>query len=283
MISSNEGYAVAQQITMPSSSSIIRWDGTSWKTMTTPLGYFNDIDMLSSIEGWAVGKGGAIIRWDGISWTRQDPISDSWGLPTGLVFETNLTEPLESIDMLSSTDGWAVGRRGSIVHWNGACWSLVDCPPTFEYRTMWSISMVSSSDGWAVGDGGAIIRWDGSTWENVTSPVPANKHLFSVDMVSSDDGWAVGSDGVIIHWDGNKWSNIESPTGAWLHCVKMVTSTEGWILGVDGVYHLKLEEEEASDVPIEYFLTVAAVMTIVVVWIVIKKRTSKSTEKLWFL
>ncbi|PVX24147.1 MAG: hypothetical protein CW716_10735 [Candidatus Bathyarchaeum sp.] len=276
MLSSNEGYAVVRQRTSPSVLSVIRWDGISWKNMSTPRGYFNALDMVSSTDGWAVGNGGAIMHWDGTCWSRQETISYPVEITTGFVVEYNLTNPIESVDMISSTDGWAVGYRGTIVHWDGTCWSLVECPQIFASRTIWSVDMVSSTDGWAVGDGGRIIRWDGTSWNNVTSPTAS--HLFSLAMIDSDDGWAVGSDGAVIHWDGNEWSNATGPTGAWLFSVKMVSSTEGWVLGADGMYHLNLEKE-TSQIPIEYLLTIAAIITSVVVWLIIEKRTFKSTEQ----
>jgi hypothetical protein len=124
-----------------------------------------------------------------------------------------------------------------------------------------SVDMVNLNDGWAVGDSGIIIRWDGVTWKNVTSPIPAGKHLFSVNIVNSTDGWAVGSDGVIIHWDGASWSNVASPTGAWLSCVDMVSSTDGWIVGADGVYRW----QEVAGFPTACLVVIIAVVIVVVV------------------
>ncbi len=179
-----------------------------------------------------------------------------------------------ALDMVNSTDGWAVGSHGRLLHWNGTNWTGVASP---TYMSLVSVDMISSNEGYAVAhqmtspSGKSIIRWDGTSWKTMTTPLG---YFNDIDMISSTDGWAVGSDGAIIHWNGNKWSNVESPTGAWLHSVDMISSTEGWILGADGIYHLQLEEE-TSKFPLEYLLTIGAVITIAVAWLVIRKRTSK--------
>ena len=257
MISSNEVYAIAFATEFPINESIIRWDGASWKNLTTPRSYLRSVDMISSTNGWAVGYGGLTIRWDGANWTQ---------------IESPTNTPLESISVISETDAWAVGSNkydSGIFHWNGTGWSIVQSPEIVGTKKLWSVDMVSSSDGWAVGDGGIIISWDGVTWKNVPSPIPAGKHLFSVNMVNSTDGWAVGSDGIIIHWDGTSWSNVASPTGAWLSCVDMVSSTDGWIVGADGVYRW----QEITVFPTVYpIIIIAFVAVVVVAWFLIRKK-----------
>ena len=182
-----------------------------------------------------------------------------------------------ALDMVNSSDGWAAGSNGTILHWDGKSWKTVPSPTTADFK---DVEMVSSNEGYAIvvediaWGPYSIYRWDGTSWEYITSPVLSNKHLFSVDMINSVDGWAVGSDGVIIHWDGTSWSNVTSPTAAWLNSVDMISSTEGWILGADGIYRLQ-EEKETSNVPIEYLLVICTVIAVVVVWFFIKKRNLK--------
>jgi hypothetical protein len=62
---------------------------------------------------------------------------------------------LNSIDMISSTDGWAVGSDGIIIHWDGVSWSNVTSP-TGAWLSC--VDMVSSTDGWIVGADG-VYRW----------------------------------------------------------------------------------------------------------------------------
>jgi hypothetical protein len=62
---------------------------------------------------------------------------------------------VEALDMINSTDGWAVGGEGSIIHWDGTSWNNVTSP-----TTTWldSVDMISSTDGWIVGADG-IYHW----------------------------------------------------------------------------------------------------------------------------
>ncbi len=141
-------------------------------------------------------------------------------------FSSPTTETLNAVDMVSSTDGWAVGDGGTIILWNGSNWSTISSPTS---NKMNSVEMISSNDGWAVGDGGTIIHWDGNNWSTTSSPT-SNK-LNSVDMISSTDGWAVGDGGTIIHWDGNNWSTYSSPTNYDLKGVSFTSSDNGWAVG----------------------------------------------------
>jgi len=142
------------------------------------------------------------------------------------------TESLFSVDMVSATDGWAVGGFGGsniIMHWDGYGWTEISSPAASG--ALESVDMVSATDGWAVG-GGAILHWNGSSWTEVSSPT-AN-WLGSVDMVSATDGWAVGRNGTILHWNGGTWTVVSSPTTNRLFAVDIVTATDGWIVGEDG-------------------------------------------------
>ena len=113
---------------------------------------------------------------------------------------------LNSVAAVSSSDGWAVGSKGSapngvsygpfILHWDGNTWSQVSISGTATYDDLQSVTVVSASDAWAVGGGdwwgdsfGAILHWDGNAW-NVTSKGTLN--LFSVVAISANDVWAVG-------------------------------------------------------------------------------------------
>ena len=141
MVTDTNGWAVGYNGT------IIRWDGTSWSTVTSPttIGGFTDVFMVSADDGWAVGPSRAI-HWDGTDWS-------------------NVTNPatmgLYSVFMVSADEGWAVGESGRIMRWDGADWSAVTSPTTWD---LYSLHMVGADDGWAVGDNGTIIRWTGTEW-----------------------------------------------------------------------------------------------------------------------
>jgi hypothetical protein len=90
-------------------------------------------------------------------------------------------EQLWGVQMLTPTDGWAVGGGGPTVGVPGAT--------------------------------SILLHYDGSSWAAV--PVPKVDAITSLDMVSAHDGWATGTD-TILHYDGTKWSifaHLQSITG----------------------------------------------------------------------
>ena len=71
-----------------------------WNNITSPIPvdkHLFSVNIVNSIDGWAVGSDGCIIHWDGNSWS-------------------DVTSPtsagLSCVDMVSSSDGWIVGADG---------------------------------------------------------------------------------------------------------------------------------------------------------------------------
>jgi photosystem II stability/assembly factor-like uncharacterized protein len=151
--------------------------------------------------------------------------------------ESPTNEELNSVFMLSSNDGWAVGGRlvkGLILYWNGKEWTVTK---NIE-RNLRDIFMLSSNDGWAVGDF-TVLRWNGVEWSEVRAGRSWGE-LYSIYMLSAQEGWAVGEKGMIWHWDGSAWSLriISSGIGErgfmiypYLKSVFMLSSNEGWAVG----------------------------------------------------
>jgi len=64
--------------------------------------------------------------------------------------------------VLSSNDGgWIVGENGTILHWDGNSWTIVESPTDV---LLMSACMCSSSEGRIVTYNGEILRWDGNVW-----------------------------------------------------------------------------------------------------------------------
>lgn len=102
MLSSSDVWAVGGY--SGQSSIILHWNGSNWSQVQnpTPTKALEDIQMLSSNDGWAVGDSGTIIHWDGNKWSKVDStISDNW---------------IHAIHMISSQEGWAVG--GGLVYYH---------------------------------------------------------------------------------------------------------------------------------------------------------------------
>jgi hypothetical protein len=147
----------------------------------------------------------------------------TWNVITvgGLSLTPPVSVNLNSVFMLSTTIGWAVGgyntpNSGSavgpvIVYWDGSKWTPVSTPtipggPLDNPPVLKSVYLTGPNDGWAVGDVvehqivATIFHWDGIAWNHVTlSPsllgigdgvVPPR--LNSVYMISPSEGWIVG-------------------------------------------------------------------------------------------
>jgi photosystem II stability/assembly factor-like uncharacterized protein len=223
MVNSTDGWAVGF------AGTIIHWDGTRWNNIGSPTTVnLRAVDMINPEEGWAIagniggwGNNNSIIKLDGTTWQ-------------------NLSEPVsvEALDMMSSTDGWAVGPAGITLHWDGTNWTRVETPINGPLE---SVDFINSNDGWAVGRRvqysgiNYMLHWNGTGWNAVESPkMVGTRTLWAVDMVSSSDAWAVGDSGLIIRWDGTTWQNVTSPTTKHLFSVNMVNETDGWAVGSDG-------------------------------------------------
>jgi membrane associated rhomboid family serine protease len=106
--------------------------------------------------------------------------------------------------MLSSTEGWAVGYKGTILRWNGATWAAVESPLLAYLKNKYGISsdlmevrMLSPTEGWAVGKKGVTLRWDGWAWLGMAYPLLGE--VDSVYMLSPTEGWATFNDG-LMRW-----------------------------------------------------------------------------------
>lgn len=246
---------------------ILHWDGTKWEIARSEgPGYdkpLNDIEMLSPVDGWAVGY--TTLHWDGSAWSEVAPPTP----PVGR-FE------LYSVSMLSQSEGWAVGVNSLILYWDGSEWQIVPSP---TMDALFSVDMVSADDGWIVGSWGQILHWDGNEWIEVSgfdpegawyhcvamasdtdgwiivnnlmnkdnwsmrwdghswqpSPNTNNYQLNSVMLSSNIDGWAVGNEGKMLHWNGNNWQSADSPTTLNLNSVYTLSDSNAWAVGDQGL------------------------------------------------
>lgn len=209
MLSSTNGWAVGD------SGGIIRYDGLTWSTVTSPVGSdLFEVDMISATNGWAVGFSGAMISWDGVSWSDQSGIT---------------SETLNDVDFASSTNGWAVGANGTILQWNGTTWSLPASPTASNLHAVYALS---SSEAYAVGDAGVTLKWDGVSWATMVNPIGVT--LYDVFFLSSTEGWAVGDSGKITFYNGTSWTEqtdagVISLQGVWVNA-----SDAAWAVGSNG-------------------------------------------------
>ena len=230
---------------------IERWDGTSWKIVTSPNtsptqnNLLYSVTCVSASDCWAVGTWSPgnvdqtlTMHWNGTAWTIVSSPNTS---PT-------MTNHLSSVACVSGSDCWAVGYvqvfgqaySTLILHWNGTVWIIVPSPNTSQTNFLTGVTCASASDCWAVGHDGGIApggnptaddfgisttliqHWDGIVWTTVTSPnASENGGLSGVTCVSESDCWAVGNyftgtqrQTLFERWTGTAWVIVNSPNKA---------------------------------------------------------------------
>jgi hypothetical protein len=248
---------------------ILHWNGTAWKTVTSPApsgatsSGLNGLSAVSATDAWAVGSyfnsGGVQVplteHWNGTAWkTVPSPA------PSGAT-STNL----DAVSADSATDAWAAGRYVNssnvweplIMRWNGTAWKRAASPAPSEATTslLNGLSAHSATDAWAAGSyqnsSGAPVplteRWNGTAWKTVTSPAPSGAtsiDVSAVSAVSAADAWVAGyyqnSSGtqvpLIMRWNGTAWKTVTSPapsgaTSSGLNGVSAVSAADAWAAG----------------------------------------------------
>jgi len=216
MISASLGF-IGGAGTNPGTGTVLKWDGANWTAMATPTDNINQIYMLSSSDGFMVGRSGKFWRYIGSIWNEiLDTGNENW----------------QSVHMLSSSDGWAVSSGSDVRRWNGSAWNTVSDPTN---RFYYDVACASASFCFAVGSNGVIIKWNGSSWaQDPNSQTLTTNVLRDVNLLSSTDGWAVGDGGTILRWNGSAWSLATSPGTTHMLGVTQVSSTEAFAVGNSG-------------------------------------------------
>jgi len=163
----------------------------------------NSISMVSPDEGWAMG----VTRLHAASASDTSP---EYGDPVILHYSQGYWRPvpfppdiknhigcsatgiacpahsLNSISMISASNGWAVGN--SVL------------PPNADGMTF-----------------GVVLHYMGGKW---VFDRLLGSHLSSVLMHTASDGWMVGEDGnggaPVFHYDGSRWTSVSDPCAGYM-------------------------------------------------------------------
>jgi len=180
------------------------WSSVSWELAMAGLSgpdakQLSAVSSTGSTDAWAVDSvSGTFWHWSGMA-----------GLGGGWNEVSSASAGLNSVFMVSPSEGWAVGVGGIIYHFTGGGW----IPSSTVGTTLNSVFMVNQGEGWAVGDSGAIFHYSSGTWSGAISPSPTNQNLKSVFMVSQTEGWAVGASGTVLHYLNGAWSLASNQFG----------------------------------------------------------------------
>jgi hypothetical protein len=130
----------------------------------------------------------------------------------------------------ATTDIWAVGDGGVVVHYDGAAWAVAKTiSPAHD---LLAVSGTSGADIWTVGRGGLASHFNGTTWTN--APTPGFPYLDGVWASAPNDVWAVGGPGVVLHNTGAGWVAVANPTTQTLRHVWGADASHIWAVGDNG-------------------------------------------------
>ena len=129
----------------------------------------------------------------------------------------------------SSSSFYAVGSRGTILHYNGSSWNYIESAVSEDLNGVWGSS---SNDVYVAGDAGTILHYNGTRWTVMNSGTIED--LQCVYGTSGTNIYAVGTSGTILNYDGTAWSVFptffpETYNGVWAS-----SSTNVFFVGDNG-------------------------------------------------
>jgi photosystem II stability/assembly factor-like uncharacterized protein len=155
---------------------------------------------------------------------------------------------LQAVHFAQSSEGWAVGDYGAILHNvdGGPIWTEQPINSTPDLRGVYFLAATSrqlESSGYQTRYGWMVGKW-GTIWHTINggrywSHRPSNTcyDLEAVYFVDSQQGWAVGKYGVILYTSdgGENWNAQNSGVSKNLYGVCFRNPKEGWVVGEGGV------------------------------------------------
>lgn len=182
----------------------------------------NDVSLLDSANGFAVGSRGTILRLTDGEWSAM---------------ESGVSADLYAVWAASPTDVYAGGNGGVLLHYDGQTWQIGANPGVaFRVDGLWGSS---ATDVWAVGhvpnthSPTLIQHFDGASWSPVTSSAIGSGGLSSVWGSAAADVYAVGGAGT-YHYDGVEWTRITAITGQ-MWDVSGSSSNDVYVAGPVGI------------------------------------------------
>jgi hypothetical protein len=155
--------------------------------------------------------------------------------PTTTYTWTNLYPDLTRVAAVSSSEAWAVGHWGEILHYTGGAWSKVHLPGTGTTH-FYDVSFWSQTGGWAAG-GYRAFQYNGTSWVERSEGLGFGvASLYAIAAVGPNEAWASGyiaNRQAFMRWDGTRW-NPAGPTlpqSSYMNGISMPSANEGWAVG----------------------------------------------------
>jgi hypothetical protein len=163
---------------------------TSTGQRTSPPGYKpTQADLTSAFNDtksvWIGTARGDFLRYDTTGFTSS-------GTQTG--------HAIRSIWASDSTNIWAVGEAGTILHYDGTSWGAPPIPPPPSAVAYNGVSgTLFTKEVWVVGGAGTILHFDGQQWASWQHPSQATLRAVWSSFDEPTGTWIVGDSGLILH------------------------------------------------------------------------------------
>ncbi|MEA2174982.1 MAG: hypothetical protein QOD00_2574 [Blastocatellia bacterium] len=192
------------------------------RTRLSKIGHQIAKTAIQLVTLWAMIVMGTAAAQTGGVWQAQAP------LPVG--------EALHGVDMVSTTEAWAVGESGIILHSTdgGTGWAQQSSGTNAQLN---ALRFLDALHGWAVGNAVLYTTDGGQTWQQGTRSGNLSG-LYDVDFVDTSFGWACGGGVVMKTTDGGKsWTPQSVPTASFenLISIDFVDRNRGWTVGASGI------------------------------------------------
>ena len=207
-----DGWADASGLIVVGDDGAINYlDGEDWLRMTSPAPVpIHALWGTDRARLWAVGWMGLILRFDGKTWHQvRGCVVDS----TGKYPSVDENTPLFAIAGTSDGLAWAVGDRGTVLHFNGTDW-IGEATNTRAHLR----SVVVLEDGRVLasgGDGTVLMRDETGHWQALDCPVSSN---FTASIVLGNNQVVLaggryfvdanGFRGDLVRWDGKGFERL---------------------------------------------------------------------------
>ncbi|MBL1215673.1 MAG: hypothetical protein HND52_20065, partial [Ignavibacteriae bacterium] len=103
--------------------------------------------------------------------------------------------PLRAVWGSSPEDVWAVGDKGTTIHWDGVEWTKIIGGTPYNQSDIWGINSHSIfTVVFSLSNNSQLIHYDGNVWNNLMEILPAgNRNFSSIWMDKSNQGYLVGN------------------------------------------------------------------------------------------
>jgi photosystem II stability/assembly factor-like uncharacterized protein len=207
------------------------WNGTNWTIQTTPGSGYSlfDVDVVDLNHVWASGED-VILFWDGTTWTQQ------WT-------SAPISKTIRGIAFADSTNGWACGDFGTVLHYQSGAWTTV---PGFNATSVfYGIEFTDANHGWMVEryyDSPAsafktvIHFYNGINWTATDTLISSGSSATFHFRDSMHGTLSIGLFISYLQYENGVWSTkfIDGMAGA-VTAVYFVDSLNAWACGGGGI------------------------------------------------